>query len=240
MDLWAGTSGFGYREWIGTFYPPRTAASAMLGFYAGRLPAVEIDNTFYRLPRTSVLEGWANQVPEDFRFAIKASRRITHMKRLRAAEDETAYLLQTVGALGQNLGPVLFQLPSNFPKDRDRLEAFLDLLRGETRVAFEFRHPSWFDQDILELLRRRGVALCVVDSEDGPPAPLLSTAPFGYVRLRRPEYGPAELESWFGRISSQGWSQAYIFFKHEDGGVGPEYAARFLALAQVTRTAGRE
>ncbi len=232
MDLWVGTSGFGYKEWNGTFYPAGTKPARMLGYYSQRLTAVEIDNTFYRMPKRNVLEGWAAQVPDSFRFTLKASRRITHFKRLNSVEDETGYLLNTAGALGAKLGAVLFQLPPNFPKDTDRLEHFLDLLGPRSRAAVEFRHPSWFTEEVYELLRSRGIPLCVVDSEE-ERVPFVSTAWWGYLRLRRAEYTEPDLETWFGRINGQGWKEAFVFFKHEEAGVGPDLAARFLSRAHV-------
>ncbi len=236
MEIRAGTSGFGYREWIGNFYPAGTRPEQMLRSYAGRLPAVEIDNTFYRLPRAGVLESWADQVPRDFRFAIKASRRITHAKRLKGAEDETDYLLRTCAVLGERLGAVLFQLPPNLPKDLDRLERFLDLARGRARIAMEFRHPSWFTEDVFRAMRTCDAALCLVDTDDAPEPSLIPTASFGYMRLRRRNYGNREVESWVDRVKAQPWTESFVFFKHEDAGVGPKLAGAFLASAAGVRT----
>jgi len=232
MELYAGTSGFAYKEWVGPFYPEGLPASEMLAHYAGRLPAVEINNTFYRMPRESVLESWAAQVPEAFRFAIKASRRITHQKRLRDAADETAYLLRTVAALGTRLGVLLFQLPPNLAKDLERLDRFLELLPPGTRAAFEFRHPAWADADVAERLRARDLAWVTVDGDETPAdACGPATAGQGYLRLRRPGYSRAELSAWAARIAAQPWREAFVFFKHEDAGAGPRLAAEFLALA---------
>jgi uncharacterized protein YecE (DUF72 family) len=231
VELFAGTSGFAYREWVGPFYPEGTPAAGMLRCYAERLPAVEINNTFYRLPKASVLEAWAAEVPEGFRFALKASRRITHQARLRDAADPTAYLLATAAALGPKLGPTLFQCPPNLGLDLDRLDRFLDLLPPGTRAAFEFRHPAWRDPAVHERLRARDMALVAVDAEDAPAECEPVTASFGYLRLRRPGYDEAELAAWAGRIAAAGWREAYVFFKHEDAGAGPRLAERFLALA---------
>ncbi len=232
MDLRTGTSGFSYREWKGSFYPEDLAAGEMLGFYAARLPAVEINNTFYRLPRADVLEAWAEQVPEGFSFAIKASRRITHFKRLAAsAADETAYLLETTARLGPKLGVLLFQLPPNAKVDAERLEAFLKLLPEGTPAAFEFRHPSWQDDRVFELLRARDMPLVVVDADDGEASDPVPTAGWGYLRLRRSEYSREALAAWAKRIHTQGWRQAFVFFKHEDAGAGPALAASFLEIA---------
>src|SRR5262245_30533892 len=203
----------------------------MLHFYAGRLPAVEINNTFYRMPKAGVLESWAGQVPDTFRFVLKASRRITHMKRLRDVADETAYLLRTAAALGPRLGPILFQCPPNLGLDLERLDRFLELLPPGTRAALEFRHPAWRDAAVHDRLRARDVALVTVDAEEGPGECEPATASFGYLRLRRPGYERAELAGWAARVAIQPWSSAFVFFKHEDAGAGPRLAEEFLALA---------
>jgi uncharacterized protein YecE (DUF72 family) len=227
MHVWAGTSGYSYKEWKGSFYPEKLAAADMLAHYARRLSAVEINNTFYRLPKTSVLDAWAAQVPEGFRFVIKASRRITHLKRLKDVDEETGYLLETVTTLGPRLGALLFQLPPNLKRDLDRLDAFLALLPRGPRAAFEFRHESWLDDEVFARLRARDCALCVADTEDGLDAPAISTASWGYLRLRRPEYSDAELDEWAARVRGQTWSDAFIFFKHEDEASGPLLAEAF-------------
>lgn len=232
MTIYAGTSGYSYKEWKGHFYPERTPAKDMLAYYAERLPAVEINNTFYRLPKESVLDAWASQVPETFRFSVKASRRITHFKRLKDTDEETAYLLRALGTLGSLLGVILFQLPPNLKKDRERLVAFLDLLPERAPVAFEFRHPSWFDEDIVDVLRERQTALCLADTDEGDETPtLLNTGPLGYLRLRRADYSDEDLAGWVERVRDQGWEQAFVFFKHEDEAAGPRMAERFLALS---------
>jgi uncharacterized protein YecE (DUF72 family) len=210
----------------------------MLAFYAGRLPTVEINNTFYRLPKASVLEGWAAQVPESFRFVVKASRRITHFKRLKDTQDETGYLLRTLDVLGERLGAVLFQLPPNLPCDLERLDAFLALLPEGGRHAFEFRHPSWLEEPgVRERLRARNAAWVLSDTEEEPVGELVSTADWGYLRLRRPGYGPAELAAWLERIRATGWREGFVFFKHEDEAAGPRLAEQFLALAGPRRAA---
>ncbi len=231
MKLCVGTSGYSYKEWKGSFYPQDMGAKDMLAYYATQLPAVEINNTFYRLPRASVLETWADSVPEDFRFSIKASRRITHMKRLKDAGEETGYLLRTVGTLGDRLGVILFQLPPFLKKDLPRLEEFTRLLTDGTRAVFEFRHPSWFTDDVLKCLRERGCALCTAETDDGPQPELVPTASFGYLRLRRAHYSTAELTAWAKKIQAQPWQEAYVFFKHEDEGAGPALAGQFLEAA---------
>lgn len=232
MNLYVGTSGYSYKEWKGSFYPKDIAADRMLAYYAQRFRSVEINNTFYRMPSVSVLEGWATEVPPEFRFVLKASRRITHIRRLKEAGDDVAYLLKVSAALGQRLGPLLFQLPPNLKKDLPRLADFLALLPPATRAAIEFRHQSWFDDDVLDLLRRHGASLCIAEAGDGVEVPFVSTADWGYLRLRMPEYTDADLRGWLDRVRGQNWRDAFIFFKHEDEGKGPEMASRLLALAE--------
>jgi uncharacterized protein YecE (DUF72 family) len=230
MNVYAGTSGYSYKEWKGYFYPEKIPADQMLAFYATKLPAVEINNTFYRLPRRDLLESWSSQVPPDFRFVIKASQKITHMKRLKGAGDETGYLMDIVASLEKKLGVVFFQLPPNFKKDLARLSEFLDSLPRENAIAFEFRHDTWFDEEVYALLRAHNVALCLADTDEELEVPLVSTADWGYMRLRRPGYAPDELKRWRDWVGSQKWKQAFVFFKHEDEAAGPRMAMEFLAL----------
>jgi len=230
MNLYTGTSGYSYKEWKGHFYPEKIAPDQMLAFYSTQLPAVEINNTFYRLPRRDVLEGWAEQVPPDFRFVIKASQKITHMKRLKNASEETDYLMDVVGVLEKKLGVVFFQLPPNFKKDIERLGAFLETLPPKIPIAWEFRHATWFDDEVYDLLRKRDAALCLADADDELEVPLVSTATWGYLRLRRPGYPPDELKKWHSWIEEQKWKQAFVFFKHEDEAAGPKMAMEFLKL----------
>lgn len=230
MNLYTGTSGYSYKEWKGHFYPEKIAPDQMLRFYSTQLPAVEINNTFYRLPRRDVLEGWAAQVPPDFRFVIKASQKITHMKRLKNASEETDYLMEAVGVLEKKLGVVFFQLPPNFKKDIERLGAFLETLPPKIPIAWEFRHATWFDEEVYELLRKKDAALCLADADDELEVPLVSTASWGYLRLRRPGYAQDELKKWHSWIRDQKWKSAYVFFKHEDEAAGPKLAMEFLKL----------
>ncbi|MBI1795679.1 MAG: DUF72 domain-containing protein [Candidatus Eisenbacteria bacterium] len=231
MRVRAGTSGYSYAEWKGNFYPEKTAAKDMLGFYASRFPAVEINNTFYRMPKEDLLLGWAAQVPESFAFAIKAPQKITHIARLKDAGDLVTYLYRVTASLAARLGPLLFQLPPNFKKDVPRLAAFLKALPDRRRVAFEFRHASWFDDEVFAALRARGVALCVADTGEEPAAPLVATADWGYLRLRRELFSDDQLAEWARRIAAQPWSDAFVFLKHEEEGKGPKLAARLMALA---------
>ncbi|PWT80548.1 MAG: DUF72 domain-containing protein [Acidobacteria bacterium] len=233
MNLYAGTSGYSYKEWKGSFYPEDLSAKDMLSYYAGRLPAVEINNTFYRLPQRAMLENWHSQVPDEFRFSLKASQRITHFKRLNAVEEETKYFLETASVLGNGLGVVLFQLPPNMKKDVTRLRDFLQELPPQPRTAFEFRHATWFDDEVLTILRNHNRALCISDTDDLPATVIDATADWGYLRLRRVEYGERDLAEWLKRIKGQSWKDTFVFFKHEDEGTGPKLAAQFLALAKT-------
>ena len=231
MDLYVGTSGYSYKEWKGTFYPEDLPDKQMLRFYGERFRSVEINNTFYRMPKASVLEAWANEVPADFMFVLKASQRITHHQRLKDADDSVSYLLEVAGALKERLGPLLFQLPPYLKKDAPRLREFLALLPSDRRAAFEFRHQSWFDDEVFGLLRDHRAVLCIAEAENELEIPFVSTADWGYLRLRRPDYGDAELKAWAKRVQEQKWREAFIFFKHEEEGKGPEMAKRFLKLA---------
>ena len=232
MKLYVGTSGFSYKEWKGSFYPEKIPAGEMLSYYSARLPAVELNNTFYRLPQRSMVESWRAQVPDDFRFSVKASQRITHFKRLKEAGAEAQYLLDTVSALEDRLGVVLFQLPPNMKKDCERLESFLKELPRDTPAAFEFRHPTWFDDDVLELLRAHNRTLCISDTDELPASHIDKTADWGYLRLRRVQYSETDLAAWLNRISAQEWKTAFVFFKHEDEGTGPKLAAQFISLSE--------
>lgn len=232
MRLAVGTSGYSYKEWKGAFYPEDLPASEMLRFYGERFSTVEINNTFYRMPKREVLEKWAGEVPEQFTFVLKASQRITHQKRLKEANSDTDYFFKVAGALGPRLGPSLFQLPPFARKDADRLRTFLDSLPPGPRVALEFRHASWFDEEIAAVLREKNAALCVSDEEDSAlPNTILPTADFGYLRLRRCDYDEAALASWAKQIAAQPWKDAFIFFKHEDEATGPKIASRFIEIS---------
>ena len=232
MRIHVGTSGYGYREWKGRFYPDGTSPKQMLNFYAERLGAVEINNTFYHMPTQDVLLAWAGQVPEGFVFALKAPQVITHRKRLKNVQGETEYLFRTLPALGAKLGPVLFQFPANFPANRPALAAFFALVPGDIDCAFEFRSPSWHTEEILGLLRERGCGLCIADTDENPAGEIVSTAPWGYLRLRRSDYGENALIQWRERILAQKWTRAFVFFKHEQEAKGPEMAMRFRALTE--------
>jgi len=232
MRLRAGTSGFSYKEWKGPFYPEKLPNKDMLGYYAEQLSTVEINNTFYRMPKREMLEGWERKVPEDFVFVLKASRRITHHARLKeAANDSVEYLWDVANALGPHLGPVLFQLPPNMKKDVGRLRSFMDALPAGLRAAFEFRDESWFDDDVYDALRDGGHALCLADTDDADAPALVSTTDWGYLRLRREDYTDDALRTWKSAIQAQPWKEAFVFFKHEEDGAAPRLARQLLALS---------
>lgn len=235
MRIHVGTSGYGYKEWKGTFYPEKISPKDMLRFYAERLGSVEINNTFYHMPTVTVLSSWAQQVPDDFVFALKAPQVITHLKRLRDVDEEVEYLFRTLSVLEGKLGPVLFQFPKSFRADRPAFEAFLDLIPGAIACAFEFRSPSWLDAGIADLLRRRNHSLCTADVEEAPAADIISTASWGYLRLRRSDYTDADLAGWLARVLAKKWERAFVYFKHEEGARGAEMAVRFRALAAAPR-----
>ena len=236
MNVRIGTSGYAYPEWKGNFYPAKIAAKDMLRHYGERFPTVEINNTFYRLPRENVLNSWAEQVPESFQFVIKASQRITHFKRLNDCGELLGYLYRATATLGARLGPLLFQLPPNFRKDLPRLRSFFQTMPERRRFAVEFRHASWFDDETFAALRDEGAALCVSDTGEEPAAPLVATTDWGYLRLRREEFSDADLHDWARRIREQPWKEAFVFIKHEEEGLGPKLAAR---LEEIIRADGR-
>jgi len=228
----AGASGYSFKEWKGDFYPDSIKPEEMLRYYVERLPTVEINNTFYRMPQPSVLENWAAAAPEEFRFAIKASRRITHMARIKpdSAGESLAYLYRTLDALGDKRGPVLFQLPPNLKKDLPRLTGFLALLPENHGAAFEFREDSWFDDEVYEALRQAGAALCLSEREDSTPPPMVETAPWGYVRLRLESYSEDELRAWATRLEATSWQRIHAYFMHEP--TAPAYAQTLMRMSR--------
>jgi uncharacterized protein YecE (DUF72 family) len=230
MRLLAGASGYSFKEWKGVFYPQDMKPEAMLTWYATRLPTVEINNTFYRMPAATMLENWARATPESFRFAIKASRRITHMARLKAetAADSVDYLYRNLAALGAKRGPVLFQLPPQMKKDLPRLSEFLRLLPERHGAAFEFRNESWLADEVYETLRAAGAALCLSEREDNAPPPLVETAPWGYVRLRLESYSEDDLRRWAEKLAATAWREIYVYFMHEP--TAPAYAQTLMRV----------
>lgn len=229
--LLAGASGYSFKEWKGNFYPEKIKPEDMLSFYAERLPTVEINNTFYQMPKIAVLETWAGSTPEGFRFAIKASRRITHMARLKAesAADSVDFLYRNLATLGAKRGPVLFQLPPFLKKDLPRLTEFLQLLPDAHGAAFEFRNDSWFADDVYDALKLAGAALCLSEREDNAPPPLVETAPWGYVRLRLETYSNEDLQQWARRLEATSWREIHVYFMHEP--TAPEYARTLMSFA---------
>ena len=232
-----GTSGFSYKEWLGGFYPPKLPGSKMLAFYAERLPTVEINYTFRRMPRPELLAGWAAQTPEGFRFALKAPERITHLARLRNVDADLIRFTEAAYVLGTKLGPVLFQLPPGFKRDVALLNQFLLLLDGRLRAAFEFRDKTWFDDSVFEALRAGGAALCIAESEK-LATPIERTAPQVYVRLRKESYDEQGLRSWAERLlgfAADG-AEVYVYFKHQTA--APGFALRTRELASEATHAG--
>jgi uncharacterized protein YecE (DUF72 family) len=229
MRALVGTSGYSYKEWKGRFYPENLPADQMLGFYAGRFPVVEINNTFYRMPAATLLTKWGAATPDGFTFVLKAPQRITHQKRLGDVGPDLAHFFEVAQALGPKLGPVLFQLPPYLKKDLDRLRGFLDRLPPHPRAAFEFRHDSWKDPEVVSLLAGKGAALCQADTDEEPLDGLVAASTWGYLRLRRLAYSEADLQAWAGRLRAQPWSDAFVFLKHEDEARGPEFAQALQA-----------
>ena len=231
MKILAGTSGYAFKEWKGNFYPEDLKDDGMLGFYASKFPTVEINNTFYRLPRENVLRDWAAQVPETFTFALKASQRITHYARLKEESASLVdFLLKNTATLGDRLGPILFQLPPNMKKDVNRFRGFLGLLPFDRRYAFEFRHDSWFDDEVYSAMRERDIAMCIAEQDDFS-CPIVCTSTWGYLRLHKLDYNAGELVDWAKRVVCQQWNEAYVFFKHdetENGGSGPPAVETFV------------
>lgn len=234
MRLKAGTSGFSYAEWKGTFYPEKARSKDFLRLFAEQLDCVEINNTFYRMPKPELFDGWKQQVGDGFLFVIKASQRITHHQKLENCEENVAYLWNVAQRLEGHLGPVLFQLPPYLRKDRDRLARFVEGLPEGMRAVIEFRHRSWFEDEVFEVLRARNVALCFSDvdpkSEDDPglEQPFESTADFGYLRLRREEYDADGLRTWIAAAREKPWQELFVFFKHEP--TAPRYALEMRRL----------
>ena len=227
-DFWVGTSGYNYQEWKGSFYPEDLSDKKMLAFYGGKFSSVEINYTFYRMPTNRILTNWAAEVPDHFRFALKAPRRITHDQRLRSVEDTLASFCSIAKSLGPKLGPLLFQLPPFLKKDVELLEAFLHEVPTGLKPVVEFRHASWLSDDTYDVLKRFGAALCVADSEERT-TPLELTSSFGYLRLRRTDYDEAALREWATRVAATPWQETFVYFKHEERGAGPAYASQFIA-----------
>ncbi len=224
-----GTSGLSYKEWLGSFYPQRLPGNKMLAYYAARFPTVEINYTFRAMPRPAMLAGWGAQTPEDFRFALKASQRITHLARLRNVEADLDRFVEATAVLGDKLGPVLFQLPPGFKRDVPLIKEFLLLLNERIRAAFEFRDKTWFEDSVFEALRGSRAALCIAES-DKLSTPIERTAPYVYVRLRNQFYDDESLGSWAERLRrfAADGAEVYAYLKHDVA--APHLAMRLREL----------
>jgi uncharacterized protein YecE (DUF72 family) len=231
MRFLVGTSGYSYKEWKGAFYPEKLPDKKMLGYYAEHFSTVEINSTFRRFPTASTVESWAAQVPATFRFVLKARQTITHFRRLQNAEEQIDDFINLASLLRERQGPLLFQLPPNFKKDMARLEAFLKYVNGRAAIVLQLQHESWYDDEVFECLCAHAAALCCVDDEGFACDKVIRTTNWGFVRLREERYTDARLKQWIDKLAFQQWDEAYVFFKHEDVGAGPKFAARFLELA---------
>ena len=238
MLLRVGTSGYSYKQWKGSFYPEGLADKKMLRFYGKQFSTVEINNSFYRMPSSSVLERWSEEVPEAFAFVLKAPGRITHEKRLKEIGEDLGYLFKTGSVLGSKLGPILFQLPPSLKQDIPRLQDFLSAVPENARVAVEFRHSSWFTDEVYKVLQSSGASLCLADTDDGGATPLVETSSWGYLRLRRQDYNDSDLKLWATKVRERPWEQTFVFFKHEDEGKGPKLAKRFVELFEADHRPG--
>jgi uncharacterized protein YecE (DUF72 family) len=239
MNIYVGTSGFAHKEWVGKFYPEKISPKEMLRFYAERLNTVEINNTFYHMPKESVLTSWAEQVPSDFVFTLKAPQVITHIKQLRNVFEQTEYLFRSISVMDRKRGPILFQFPKTFHFDRPALEGFLPLIPITVSCAFDFRSPTWLEGGTLDLLREKGCSWCIEDTDENPIEKIISTAPWGYLRLRRSDYTDEDLSQWAERILLQKWERAFIYFKHEDEAKGVELAMHFQKLIDLRLGGGK-
>lgn len=231
-----GTSGWSYRDWNGVFYPDEVKARDRLGWISRRFPTLEINGSFYRMPADKAVAAWKDQTPEDFVFAWKASRFITHNKKLNDPHDPLAWMFERARGLGDKLGPVLFQLPPNLHCSLDRLETFLKALRWKERYVIEFRHDSWYSDEVLDLLKARGVALCLSDHHDAP-SPWEVTADFVYLRAHGPggryhgRYGEKALSEWADRIRT--WRRdrdVFVYFDNDQKSAAPRDAEQLTAL----------
>ena len=233
-----GTSGYNYPEWKGSFYPSDLSTAKMLPYYAGKFPTVEINYTFYRMPTPKLIAGWRAQVPPDFRFTLKAPKRITHDKRLRAAEvaESVNGFITAASELGPQMAALLFQLPPNFKKDLGLLNEFLALLPPKTTAAFEFRNASWLDDEVFEALGARNLALCIADSETRE-TPIVATADYAYLRLRDEGYGDGDIAQWAESAKKLGETakDVFVYFKHEDEGKGAAFGQQMMALLGQTK-----
>ena len=238
MNHWIGTSGFQYAEWKGTFYPEDLSTAKMLPYYAERFSTTEVNYSFRRIPSPKTIQGWWDATPERFKFSLKAPQKVTHFAKLKNCGDTMRYFCQVICDLEAKLGPVLFQLPPNFKKDAALLAAFLGDVPDGLRAAFEFRNPSWFDDDVFTVLKAKNIALCIADSAD-LSTPIVPMANYGYLRLRREDYTDADMERWAAviREKEEAWTDIFVYLKHEESGMGPRLARQLIELLG-TQTAG--
>lgn len=231
MICWIGTSGFQYSEWKGPFYPEDLPASKMLRFYAARFSSTEINYTFHRIPAPKTIENWCDSTPANFRFSLKAPQKVTHFAKLQNCDDTVDYFYDVICGLEERLGPVLFQLPPQLKKNAQLLDHFTECLPGSMRAAFEFRDPSWFDEEVFGILRKRNCALCIADTEK-LTTPAVTTADWGYLRLRREDYQNSDVALWADLIREKesAWRDAFVYFKHEEKGIGPRLAGQLMEL----------
>ncbi|MFL6590110.1 MAG: DUF72 domain-containing protein [Chthoniobacterales bacterium] len=229
MNHWIGTSGFQYAEWRGTFYPEDLSTAKMLPFYAERFSTTEVNYSFRRIPSPKTIQGWWDATPERFKFSLKAPQKVTHFAKLKNCGDTMRYFCQVICDLEAKLGPILFQLPPNFKKDTGLLAEFLNDVPAGLRAAFEFRNPSWFDEEVFALLNTKNIALCIAESAD-LTTPVVATADYGYLRLRREDYTDADIERWVGAIREKEkvWPDAFVYLKHEESGMGPRLAKQLM------------
>jgi uncharacterized protein YecE (DUF72 family) len=231
MNHWIGTSGFQYAEWKGTFYPEDLPASKMLPFYAEQFTTTEVNYSFRRIPSPKTIQNWWEATPERFKFSLKAPQKVTHFAKLKNCADTMRYFCQVISDLEAKLGPVLFQLPPNLQKDTGLLAAFLEDVPAGLRAAFEFRHPSWFDEEVFAVLNAKNIALCIAESED-LRTPVVATADYGYLRLRREDYTEADMTRWAEAIQAKKdvWPDAFVYLKHEESGMGPKLGRQLMGM----------
>ncbi|MEJ2614985.1 MAG: DUF72 domain-containing protein [Ignavibacteriaceae bacterium] len=230
MKLYVGTSGYSYKEWKGKFYPEDIKPDNMLNFYSDQFSTVEINNTFYRMPQRFVLETWKKQVPADFRFSVKAPQRITHMKKLKDVDEDIRYFIDIITSLGNKLGIILFQFPPYFRKNTELLQNFTNLLPKNITAAFEFRHESWFEDDVFSCLKEKDFPLCLSETDKEPDIDITGTASKGYLRLRKSDYTEKEIKNWYDKIKKQNWETVFVFFKHDDEAKGTKYSKHLIEL----------
>lgn len=227
MNLFVGTSGYSYKQWKGSFYPEKLSDKKMLNFYSEHFNTVEINNTFYRMPKQEVFDSWKQQVNPNFKFVIKAPKQITHIKKLETG-DALTHFIKTSVSLEDQFGALLFQFPPYFKKDIEKLQSFTDAISDNIKAAFEFRNDTWFDDEVYDCLRKKNFALCLSDTDEKPIDKIIPTADWAYLRMRKTDYQPDTLKEWHKTISHGKWNDAFVFFKHEDEGKGPMFAKQFI------------